>query len=123
MSALGPSRHLVRRSGMSAIGAQAEVGRTPSIQPLQPFLQRHRIVMGLVARRVEERDRLAAKMFAQTGDRRACRISPKLTVVGCDELPPFARVAMKTAAQRLARRDVLEPQIDARLFFRDTARP
>src|SRR5208282_6426690 len=96
---------------------------TPSIQPFQPGLQRDRIVVGLVARRVEERDRLAAQVFAQTGDRRACRLSPKLAVVGCDELLPFARVAMKAAAQRLARGDVLEPQIDARLFFRDTARP
>ncbi len=58
--------------------------------PLQPGLQRHRIVVGLVARRVKQRDRLAAKMFAQTGDRRACRLSPKLAVIGCDELLPFA---------------------------------
>ena len=91
--------------------------------PFQPSLQRHRIVVGLIARRVKQHDRLAAKMFAQTGDRRACRLSPKLAVVGCDKLRPFARVAMKAAAQRLARRDVLEPQIDARLFFGDTARP
>ena len=96
---------------------------TPLFRPLQETLQRHGVVMGLVARRVEQRHRLAAWQLAQVRKRRPRRLLFELAAIGLDEFIPFCRVGMHHAAQPIARRQIAQPQIDVRLPLGDAARP
>ena len=90
---------------------------------LEPGLQRDGIVVVLVAGGIEQGDRALAQPVSQLARRRLGRRALQLRLIGDDELLPVRRPGMEAPAQRVARRDVLEPEIDPRLVAGDAARP
>src|ERR1043166_7608077 len=87
-----------------------------ALTPLrQQLLERNRVVVSLVARGVKQRDRPLAQMLAQFFGGAVRGLARKLMGIVEDEGVPGARVRVHAAAQRVARRNVLEPDVDARL--------
>src|SRR5579862_4765616 len=91
--------------------------------PLEPLLQRYRVVVALVTRRVEQSDRLVPGLLAQACGGGLCRLLLELAAVSGDKLLPFCRLIVKPVAQRVAWRDVFEPLVDMRFRLGDAPRP
>jgi hypothetical protein len=91
--------------------------------PLQPRPQGDRIVPALVACRIKEGDRALAQALEQIPGGRLGRRALQLGFVGGAKCIPIIRLAVEALAQRVARRDVPEPEIDPSLVLGDATRP
>src|SRR5208282_1169578 len=94
-----------------------------SVLPLQPLLQYDGIVVLFVARRIKQGNRTTSQPVEQFPCR--CFRHPALQFdeIGSAKRVPIIRLAVKALTQRVARRDVLEPQVNPRLILGNAARP
>src|SRR6516165_9627963 len=90
---------------------------------LQPLLQRGRVVMGLVARGEQQGDRRTGQPVEQVARGGLRRLAFEFRVIGGPECVPTGGIAVEPAAQRVARRKLLQPNRDLRLFARQPAWP
>ena len=96
---------------------------TPTPPRFQPQLERDGVVVVLIARGIKQRDRSVpqpGKKFLRGG--LASRTFQLLAYSHAKRLPVI-RLAVELLAQRIARRDVLQPQVDPRLLLGHAARP
>src|SRR5579883_2921300 len=106
----------------SPTGCFPKTGRE-SLALLDQLFQRESVVVLFIARRVKQRHRFAMKAGAQIVQRGGGGLFLKLLGVGGGEFAPFRRIVVKAATQIVARRDVLQPKIDARMVLGNSARP
>ncbi|BCB19327.1 hypothetical protein OCUBac02_22210 [Bosea sp. ANAM02] len=88
---------------------------------VQPEAERLRVVPLLVLGRIEQGDRALAPLVCQSSEGGLCRRAAELGRIGGAELVPAVGVAVELVAKRIARREILEPEIDPVLG--DAARP
>src|SRR5215472_6074601 len=79
--------------------------------------------MGLIAGGIEQRDWPMGQSLDQSIESRLRRGLCKFAVVSGLEAAPSRWIPMQPAAQRIARRDFLQPEIDLGALSRQTARP
>src|SRR6516162_10741427 len=91
--------------------------------PLEPHLERNRIVVLFIASRIEQCNRTEALESAQFLDRHLRRFLPQLRCVSRPERAPLRGLGVKTFAQSIAWRDVFEPEIDSCFFPGNPTRP
>src|SRR5262247_3929009 len=85
--------------------------------------ERYGVVVRLVARRIEQRHRLARHARHEILGGTGAGFLRELAPIIDDELLPARLLGMHAPPQRLTRRDVLEPSVDFRLVLSDAARP
>jgi hypothetical protein len=91
--------------------------------PLQPRPQRDGIVPALAACRIKQGDRALAQALEQIPSGRLGRRAPQLGFIGGAKRIPIIWLAVEALAQRVARRDVPQPEIDPSLVLGDATRP
>jgi hypothetical protein len=94
-----------------------------SMLQVEPFLQSDCVVAGLVVGGEEEGDGLAVQPLEQAMERRLRRRLAEFGIIGGLEFFPTRRIAVKAAAQGVARGNLLQPKVDPRLFPRQAAGP
>ena len=82
---------------------------------LQPVPECNRIVAGLVARGIEQRNGPGSGEQAR-GDA-ACRLALQLAMIFRNKAFPLRWIGMHAPTQGVARRNVLEPKIDPRFLL------
>src|SRR4029079_6962530 len=112
-----------RERGKSKSAINRFCAEASSHASLEPNLQRHRVVVRVIACCIEKCDRPLVHQAFELGDSCLRRGAGKFPLIGADELAPIFGMAMEFPAQLMAWRHVLEPQVDPCLRLGDAPRP